>query len=120
MILVKKDTLQLQNYETSLLNYYRLYLKKMEKICSGARKKSFNIRSNECELELGKLAIQRMCDILNMHHYFNYSANIANFLTPFLNSKYSDIRITVFNSFKKIFKEDKRGELTLTVITKVF
>lgn len=80
------------------------------------RKKKGDTRQvEEQEIELGKLAVTCMCDLLATHPYFNFSANIANFLIPLLDNKYQFVRLRVADCFSQIFKEDKRVELSLTV-----
>lgn len=80
------------------------------------RKKKGDTRQVEKpEIELGKLAVMCMCNLLTTHPYFNYSVNIANFLLPFLDNKHEFIRQEVLKCISQVFKEDKRAELSLTV-----
>ena len=67
------------------------------------------------EIELGEIAVDCMCDLLVAHPYFNFSANIANFLLPLLDNKRPGVRDAIGKCFAQIFKEDKKGDLTLTV-----
>lgn len=116
MVLVKKETLALQNYEATLLNSYKNYLKRLEKISKSLRKKKGDTRSvNEREVRLGEIAITCMCELLTAHPYFNFSVNIINYILPFLDHKQSNIREKVAQCISQIFKEDKRGQLSLTV-----
>lgn len=116
VFLVKKETLALQNYEATLLRNYKHYLQKLEKMSSVLKKKKGDGRQlKEQQIELGKLAVTCMCDLLITHPYFNYSINIANFLIPLLDNKYEFIRQHVAKCISQIFKEDKRVELSLTV-----
>ncbi|XP_012287704.1 nucleolar complex protein 3 homolog [Orussus abietinus] len=117
----KKDTLQLQKYEAALLKNYRLYLQKLEKIAGmlRKRKKGDHRIVGEQEITLGEVAVGCMCDLLATHPYFNFSMNIANFLIPLLDSKYSNVRERVASCFIGIFKEDKRAELTLTIVRRL-
>ncbi|KAG8039718.1 hypothetical protein G9C98_000447 [Cotesia typhae] len=73
----------------------------------------------EPELQLGEVAITCMCDLLATHPYFNYSSNIVCFLIPYLNNKYPKVREIVAKCFSQIFKEDKKLELTLTIVRKL-
>ncbi|XP_078053212.1 nucleolar complex protein 3 [Augochlora pura] len=117
---LKKDTLALQNYETALLRNYKRYLQKLEKMSGALRRKKGDTRSlKEHEIELGKLGITCMCDILAAHPYFNYSINIANFLIPFLDNKFESVRQEVAKCISQIFNEDKRAELSLTIVRKL-
>ncbi|KAK0159396.1 hypothetical protein PV328_010275 [Microctonus aethiopoides] len=119
-IKLKKDTFQLQNYETALLKYYKIYLQKLEKMAGKLRKKKGDTRIiPEPIINLGDLAVSSMCDLLITNPYFNFSSNIANFLIPFLDNKRLNVREKISNCFSQIFKDDKRGELSLTIVRKI-
>ena len=113
---MKKDTLQLQNFEAELLKNYKKYLQNLEKMAKILYKKGNAMRkAGDREIQLGTLAVNCMCDLLVTHPYFNFANNIAKFLIPLLDSKLPAIREAVFKCFTQIFKEDKRGELSLSV-----
>lgn len=113
---MKKETLQLQNYEAVLLKSYKQYLQKLEKMSNILRKKAGDTRIvNEREILLGEMAVMCMCELLVKHPYFNFSLNIANFLIPLLNNKKASVREKILKYISEVFKEDKRGELSLTV-----
>lgn len=121
MILVKKDTLALQNYEAILLRSYKGYLQRLEKVSKILRRKKGNMQSiNEREMQLGETAVSCMCELLTIHPYFNFSVNIANYILPLLDNKRSSVREKVAQSISQIFKEDKRSQLSLTVSYKHF
>ncbi|KAG7190130.1 hypothetical protein KM043_006263 [Ampulex compressa] len=114
---LKKDTLQLYNYEAILLRSYKSYLQKLEKMSAILKRKKGDTRTvNEQELQLGELAINCMCELLVNHLYFNFSTNIANYLVPLLNNKRANVRETVAKCISQIFKEDKRAELSLHIV----
>lgn len=56
-----------------------------------------------------------MCELLVTHPYFNYSQNIAQVLIPFLNHRTASVREKVKNTCETVFKDDKKGEITLKV-----
>lgn len=113
---MKKDTLALQNYEATLLRSYKSYLQKLEKISNVLRRKKGNTQSvNEREMQLGETSVSCMCELLTVHPYFNFSVNIANYILPLLDNKRSSVREKVVRCISQIFKEDKRGQLSLTV-----
>lgn len=113
---MKKDTLALQNYEAILLRFYKGYLQRLEKLSKILKKKKGNTQSvNEREIQLGETAVSCMCELLTIHPYFNFSVNIANYLLPLLDNKRNSVREKIAQCFSKIFKEDKRGQLSLTV-----
>lgn len=116
MALVKKDTLALQNYEAALLRHYKSYLQKLEKISKILRRKKGNTQFvNEREMQLGETAVSCICELLTVHPYFNFSVNITNYILPLLDNKRSSVRERVAQCISQIFKEDKRGQLSLTV-----
>ncbi|XP_068977769.1 nucleolar complex protein 3 isoform X2 [Bombus flavifrons] len=117
---LKKETLALQNYEATLLRYYKHYLQKLEKMTNILRRKKGDTRQiKEQEIELGKVALTCLCDLLTTHPYFNYSINIANFLIPLLDNKHELIRQEVLKCISQVFKEDKRAELSLKIVRKL-
>lgn len=58
-----------------------------------------------------------MCELLVSHSYFNYAVNIGHLLTLYLDNKNVNVRKKVEETFIKIFKEDKKGTISLVVIT---
>ncbi|XP_076301364.1 nucleolar complex protein 3 [Lasioglossum baleicum] len=117
---LKKDTLALQNYEATLLSNYKRYLQRLEKMSGVLKRKKGDTRPLEGqEIELGKIGITCMCDLLTTHPYFNYSVNIANFLIPFLDNKHEFVRQEVAKCYSQIFKEDRRAELSLTIVRRL-
>lgn len=119
-IKLKKETLALQNYEATLLSSYKNYLKRLEKISKILRKKKGDTRSvNEREMRLGEIALSCMCELLTTHPYFNFSVNIANYILPFLDNKQKTVRERVAQCISQIFKDDKRGQLSLTIVRKL-
>ncbi|KYN01272.1 Nucleolar complex protein 3 like protein [Cyphomyrmex costatus] len=119
---LKKDTLALQKYEVTLLKNYKSYLQRLEKMIKILRThtKSGNIQSvNEQEMQLGETAVSCLCELLTVHPYFNFSINIANYILPLLDNKRSSVREKVAQCISQIFKEDKRGQLSLTIVRKL-
>ncbi|XP_018046208.1 PREDICTED: nucleolar complex protein 3 homolog [Atta colombica] len=117
---LKKDTLALQKYEATLLKYYKSYLQRLEKISKILRTKNRNMQSiNEQEMQLGETAVSCICELLVVHPYFNFSVNIANYVLPLLDNKRSNIREKVAQCISQIFNEDKRGQLSLTIVRKL-
>jgi nucleolar complex protein 3 len=67
------------------------------------------------ELRLGELALTCMCDLLVAHPYFNYSHNLVQMLVPYLNHPLSAVRQLCANSICTVFRNDKKGEISLEV-----
>ena len=72
---LKKDTLKLHKYETSLLQCVKRFLVKCERIVS----------ENKNSTALAPHAFQCMLNLLVEHPEFNYTENIIQFVVPFLN-----------------------------------
>lgn len=113
---LKKDTLALKNFESSLLKYYKQYLQKLEKISGVLKKKQRSGESKKQNILLGTFAIRSMSDLLVAKPYFNFASNIANYLVPFLNNHSRTIRTLVATCFGQVFKEDRRGEISLNIV----
>lgn len=67
------------------------------------------------ELNVAELAISCVIELLERHPYFNYNRNIVQMLTPYLNNPRESVRQRVAEGYARIFKDDKRGEVTLDV-----
>ena len=72
---LKKDTLKLHKYETSLLQCVKRFLVKCERIVS----------ENKNSTALAPHAFQCMLNLLVAHPEFNYTENIIQFAVPYLN-----------------------------------
>lgn len=66
---------------------------------------------------MAEIAINCMCELLISHSYFNYAVNIGHLLTLYLDNKNANVRKKVEETFIKIFKEDKKGTISLVVRT---
>jgi hypothetical protein len=67
------------------------------------------------ELRMGELALSCMCDLLVAHPYFNFSHNLVQMLVPYLNHSLPSVRQLCANSICTVFRNDKRGEISLEV-----
>lgn len=61
------------------------------------------------------MAVNCMCELLISHSYFNYAVNIGHLLTLYLDNKNTNVRKKIEETFIKIFKEDKKGTISLVV-----
>ncbi|CAH1955437.1 unnamed protein product [Acanthoscelides obtectus] len=114
---LKKDTLKLHKYEESLLMYYKQFLKKLEKHLFVLIKKKGDFRKKSGdEIKLGILAVEAMLDLLVTHPYFNFSENIGRVVVPFLTSYDKGIRKNAKEKVIQLFKEDKKGDITFTIL----
>ncbi|XP_054260886.1 nucleolar complex protein 3 homolog [Macrosteles quadrilineatus] len=117
---LKKDTKTLHDYEKSLLKGYRLFLMRLEKMAKILQKKKGDNRDrSEQIIKLGDLAINCISELLVSHPYFNYNKNIVQMLTPYLNHPREAVRQRVASCYTHVFKEDKRGEITLDIVRRI-
>lgn len=112
-ILVKKTTMERVSFEDSLLMYYKKYLQRLEKFTSATSKGQRKLSRENAHL--AEVATKCLSELLTTHPYFNFSQNIAQLLVYLLNSNNTIIRTNVHTTFKQIFTEDKKFELTLFV-----
>lgn len=63
--------------------------------------------------------MQCMADLLVTHPYFNFSVNLAQFLVTFLDNHSPTVRDMSRVAIQRIFKEDKRGEISLEVCNNI-
>lgn len=68
-------------------------------------------------MSISVLSIQAMCELLVTHSYFNFAENIAQALVPLMNNGNKKVRETIVESLKNLFKDDKKGDITLKVST---
>jgi nucleolar complex protein 3 len=64
---------------------------------------------------MGELALNCMCDLLVSQPYFNFSNNLVQLLVPYLNHPLLSVRQLCANSICTVFKNDKRGGISLEV-----
>ncbi|KAK6639087.1 hypothetical protein RUM43_007357 [Polyplax serrata] len=117
---LKKTVKQLQTFESSLLKYYKGYLKEIEKMVSILkRKRGDNKVIKDVEISMAKTALSCLCDLLLTHPYFNFSKNVIHLLVPFLNNGKEFVREMVSTTIKKMFKTDKKGDLSLEIVRNI-
>lgn len=113
---VKKDTLARVTFENELLKYYKNFLRELENISKALKPGKYSKRPSKESINLAESAIYCLCEILQTHPYFNFNTNIAQLLVTYLNCFNSYCRKLINETFIKIFKTDKRLDLTLHVI----
>lgn len=116
-IKLKKDTLALYKYEKELLEFYKRYLQRLEKAAGVLRLKKGDTRKlDDSTLSLALVSLQCMCGLLVERPYFNYATNIAQSVVPHLDSKHEGARILVTQCCINVFRDDHKGDITLTVV----
>ncbi|KAL1461686.1 hypothetical protein WDU94_013558 [Cyamophila willieti] len=117
---LKKDTLKLQTYENNLLKGYKDYLALLEYNAQVLTRKRGDTRQYPAPIiEIGELAVKCFCDLLITHPYFNFSHNIVQLLTVFLDSTHPPARKLVHTCYTQVFKEDKKGAISLVIVRRI-
>lgn len=117
MTTVRKTTLERITYETALLQQFKKYLQKLEKITSCISKKGGHRTPQK--VKMAEVAVGCLCDILSAHPYFNYVQNIAQLLVYMLNCRYQSVRERINKCFREIFVDDKKFDMTLFIIRRI-
>ncbi|KAL4708011.1 hypothetical protein ACJJTC_014531 [Scirpophaga incertulas] len=114
---LKKDTLALYKYEKELLEFYKRYLQRLEKAAMVLRQKKGDTRKvDEATAALGLVSLRCMCGLLCARAEFNFASNIAQSVVPFLGCAKIDARNIVNDACATVFKQDTKGDITLTVV----
>jgi len=105
--ILKKETLRLQGYELGILRCAKEFLVKMEGF----------VRQRESKGSPKRLCSLRcICDIMSTHPQFNFSHNILKLVVPCLNEGDPQVRSLVNAAVRRVFKEDKRGDISLAAV----
>ena len=104
-VLQKKETLKLQSYENFLLNSAKNFLKNMEKALG--------------DKKLSLQALTCLCDLLTSNPAFNYAVNVVSLVVPYLDHNRDEYRGVTQNAVKTLFKDDKKGEISLWAVRKI-
>lgn len=107
---VRKNTMERISFENTLLQQYKKYLQKLEKMSSLLTR-----RTSAEFTKLGECAVVCMCELLVAHPYFNFGQNICQLLVYLVNCNVPSARQRILSCFQEIFKTDKKFELTLFV-----
>lgn len=116
---VKKDTLARVTYENELLRYYKKYLRELENLTKALKSRKYAPRAGKDQKTLAEIAVQCLCEAILAHPYFNFSTNVGQLLVQFLNSPNELVRKTVHETFVKIFKTDKRLDLSRHIVSNI-
>ncbi|XP_037817854.1 nucleolar complex protein 3 homolog [Lucilia sericata] len=115
---VRKATLERVTYENALLQQFKKFLQRLEKLTAIVNRKGHG-RITPQAVKMAEVAVQSMCDLLIAHPYFNYVKNIAQLLVYMLNSNYPRMRDAVNKCFRFVFANDKKLDMTLFIIRRI-
>ncbi|KAB0794961.1 hypothetical protein PPYR_01175 [Photinus pyralis] len=114
---LKKETLKLNKFESTILQSYKKFLRFLAIFSSVLiKQQGRTATSNNVKLRLGEISVNALSELLQAHPYFNYSENIAQVVIPFLNHSNSAIREKVKLMCKTIFSDDLKSEITLKIV----
>lgn len=113
---VKKDTLARVTYENELLKYFKNYLRSLENVIKSLKRRKYAPRPSKEDVALAEIAISCLCDAIVTHPYFNFSTNIAQLLVTYLNCSNEIVRKKIHETFVKLFKTDKRLDLSQHIV----
>ena len=116
---VKKDTLARVNYENELLRYYKKYLRELEHTTKALKRRKYGPRPGKEQVAMAAIAVQCLCEAILSQPYFNFSTNIGQLLVTFLNCGNEGVRKNIHETFVKLFKTDKRLDLTRHVVRNI-
>ncbi|XP_005184384.1 nucleolar complex protein 3 homolog [Musca domestica] len=115
---VRKATLERVTFENALLQHFKKFLQRLEKLTAAVNRKGHG-RVTPQSVKMAEVAVQSMADLLMAHPYFNYVKNIAQLLVYMLNCNYPRMRETVHNCFRYVFANDKKMDMTLFIIRRI-
>merc|ERR1712142_204427 len=110
---LKKETLKLVKFETSLLKCYKNYLLKLEKLVNLIKSREVLDTARQGQ---ANFFLSCMCQLLTAHPHFNFANNILHAIIPILSNSNQEARTNVKNSLEELFKSDMRGEISLEAV----
>lgn len=116
---LKKTTREVYGNEARLLQFYQMFLKKLEDAFSPLKEGRKKQSVDEPTKRVGIFAMKCMSDLLIAMPHFNFSVNIVHALIPFTAHRSDEVRLPVCAAFKQLFKDDKKGEVSLHAVRQV-
>uniref|UniRef100_A0A673N1Z9 Nucleolar complex protein 3 homolog n=1 Tax=Sinocyclocheilus rhinocerous TaxID=307959 RepID=A0A673N1Z9_9TELE len=116
---VKKETLQLREFEEGLVSQYKFFLEDLEQIVKDWKQKKQK-RSQAVSLQsykgLAEVAIRCICDLLVALPHFNFHNNIVVMVVPLLSDPVRKVSEMCCEAVRKLLKQDKLGQASLAVV----
>ena len=108
-VLLKKDTMKLQKYESKLLEACKSFLVRLEPLVNANKKKNKSTRRSIHALNCA-------CSLVVAHPHFNYANNVIQLIVPLLESPSLEVREKVRETLGQLLKADKKGETSLHAV----
>uniref|UniRef100_A0A672PU38 Nucleolar complex protein 3 homolog n=1 Tax=Sinocyclocheilus grahami TaxID=75366 RepID=A0A672PU38_SINGR len=116
---VKKETLQLREFEEGLVSQYKFFLEDLEQTVKDWKQKKQK-RSQAVSLQsykgLAEVAIRCICDLLVALPHFNFHNNIVVMVVPLLSDPDRKVSEMCCEAVRKLLKQDKLGQASLAVV----
>lgn len=116
---VKKDTLQLREFEEGLVSQYKFYLEDLEQTVKDWKQKKQK-RSQAVSLQsykgLAEVAIRCICDLLVALPHFNFHNNIVVMVVPLMRDPDRKVSEMCCAAVSRLLKQDKLGQASLAVV----
>lgn len=121
---LRKQTKELQEYEAHLIKYYKIFIHRMERMidCIKApnkRKSAFYdglLETRRSRERIALVGAKCLCNMIVANPHFNLRDQVINIIAPLLANKNEDISRLCCDTFVALFKQDKLGEMSLTVV----
>uniref|UniRef100_A0A4W3K2U6 Nucleolar complex protein 3 homolog n=1 Tax=Callorhinchus milii TaxID=7868 RepID=A0A4W3K2U6_CALMI len=116
---VKKETRHLREFEEGLVSQYKYYLENLEQTIKDWKQmklKKSDVVSLKAYKGLAEVAIKCLCELLVALPHFNFHNNITVMIVPLMNDASKQISEMCCEAVKKLFKQDKVGESSLTMV----
>ncbi|CAD5110841.1 DgyrCDS202 [Dimorphilus gyrociliatus] len=119
----KKETKKLWSFEDQLLNLYKKFLDVQFNLMRGqnpVKKKKSKTEEKDFSPEdyktLKGIALQCLGEMLVNHPHFNFRTEIISTIVPVCSISNAKMATTACEYIKKLFKQDKSGEVTLEAV----
>ncbi|XP_029934416.1 nucleolar complex protein 3 homolog [Myripristis murdjan] len=116
---VKKETLQLREFEEGLVSQYKFYLEDLEQTVKDWKQRKRK-RSQAVALQayrgLAVVAVRCLCELLLALPHFNFHNNIIVMLVPLMNEPNRTVSGLCCSAVASLFQQDKVGVASLGVV----
>ncbi|RWS06914.1 nucleolar complex protein 3-like protein [Dinothrombium tinctorium] len=122
---LKKETKLLWDYERTLVQLYKLYIRRLERMVECIRKKSsaksnfyFEIVPNRKALiKIATVGLKCLSELLLTHPHFNHrNTIIASIVSLAVCTKSEEISDLACETLSKLYKQDKAGDVSLEAV----
>lgn len=119
---MKKETIELRSFETTLLKLYKMYVNRMERMVNCIKKKKQSSFYDEVGLnkeskeQMCLVGTKCLCTLLVTHPHFNLRESILDSVIPLMSCKVSSVRQVVYEHTLRLYREDKAGSISLMAV----